>query len=48
MLLGHATLQNLNQYLRVSINEIRAMHGRSRLGGWETDKCQADGAKAGS
>jgi len=32
MLLGHASLRHLSQYLRVSFHELRAMHERSRLG----------------
>lgn len=32
MLLGHASLKHLSQYLRVTFHELRAMHERSRLG----------------
>ena len=32
MLLGHATLKHLSQYLRLSITELRAMHRRSKPG----------------
>jgi site-specific recombinase XerD len=32
MLLGHASLDLLGQYLRLSISDIRAMHARSKLG----------------
>ena len=32
MLLGHASLRHLSQYLRVTFQEMRAIHGRSRLG----------------
>ncbi len=32
MLLGHATLKHLSQYLKLTITEIKAMHERSKLG----------------
>ena len=32
MLLGHATLKHLSQYLRLSIQEIKAMHAQARPG----------------
>ena len=32
MLLGHATMKHLSQYLRLSITDIKAMHARSKVG----------------
>jgi integrase/recombinase XerD len=32
MLLGHATLKHLSQYLKLTITDLKAMHERSRLG----------------
>ena len=32
MLLGHATMRHLSQYLRLSIRDIKAMHEKSRPG----------------
>jgi integrase/recombinase XerD len=32
MLLGHASLQHLSAYLRVSFHELQAIHEGSRLG----------------
>ncbi len=32
MMLGHASMRHLSQYLRLTIREIREMHGRSVLG----------------
>jgi len=32
MLLGHATLKHLSQYLRLSITEIKAMHAKTKVG----------------
>jgi site-specific recombinase XerD len=32
MLLGHATMRHLAQYLRLTIREIREMHRKSRPG----------------
>ena len=32
MLLGHASLKHLTQYLRVSFRELKSVHERSRVG----------------